>query len=524
MVLNIFLLRPSIARPDSAIDPDAGTTEYAGAADLPFFGRFFLGPEKEAEPTWFSFVNSGLIRPLPNFVQSGVSGVLVLSASNRFFAITFGRGRYLLKPGSYEEDFGLKVALNRINENDLSSIDTKTYDEFVTSSKIQVSRDARIENFGVDIARDILRAVQGKPKDGQFATRLAGADALTISRPGLQFQDLGALCAELLVAYRETTYQTNFKWVDNVKQVRDQATVARLEAALVAAILSNALGNMHLTLLDEGNRVEIAAYQFTHGGQGEFLNLELAAYIRHVVLPRRNSYDLSALKRHRLSIRLAGETEFRPHASIYESLVWETDLGGEVFAFFDGRWFKVARNYSDEVKAYWRSILRTAYPLPTALLTEDEGVYNRRASVADPQLALFDRVHLLPSSAGSPVEFCDLLSAQGQFIHVKWRYGSATFSHLFSQGSVAFETFLEDAGYRLRASQELTRIGKTAHLALLPTNQPNPALYEIVYAVLAPASAGTELLPFFSAVNLRQHGSRLRAVGVKLSLQHVIAQ
>jgi len=525
VVVNVFLLRTHIVGPRDAIDPEARVDEYAAAAGLDFQCRFFLGPPNEHPPTWFDFVNPGLIRQLPRRVQAGVSGVVVLAAAGRFFAITFGRGRYLLAPGSYEEDFGLKVALNRIEENDLKTMDTKTYDEIVTSARIQASRDTGLESFGVDISRDILRAVEGRPKDKQFATRLAGADAVTISRSGLVFADLADLCDELLTAYGEIGYRLKFPWVDNVRQVRDVSTLTMLDAALVTAIQTGNLGTMHLALSDDERAIGIEAYRFTRSGDSvEFPTLELAAYIQHSLGRRLPDLSIETLRQHRIKVRYAGSADFEPHAPIYQSLVWETSITGEIYAFFDGRWFAVETGYSNQVQQYCQGLIRQAYPLPNANLGEKEADYNRRAAGAAAGLALFDLQRLRATNGRSPIELCDLLSDKGHFIHVKRRYASATFSHQFAQGSVSAETFMSDLGFRQSAIRLLRRLRKRNHIPLFPKDRPTARNYEIVYAVVAPASAAAHLLPFFSAVNLRQHGQRLETLGFRVALQHVIAQ
>src|SRR5438128_641799 len=145
MVLTVFLLRTHVVRLDDAIDPDAEGTVFRGGAALSFQCLLFLGDQQTHRPDWYNFIGNNLLRPLPPRAQAGVSAVLIVEASARKFAITFGRGRFLLAPGSIEEGFGLKVSLNRVEAADLKSIDTRTYDEIVTSSKIQVSRDAGIE-------------------------------------------------------------------------------------------------------------------------------------------------------------------------------------------------------------------------------------------------------------------------------------------------------------------------------------------------------------------------------------------
>lgn len=64
-------------------------------------------------------------------------------------------------------------------------------------------------------------------------------------------------------------------------------------------------------------------------------------------------------------------------------------------------------------------------------------------------------------------------------------------------------------------------LGKNGHIALFPQGRPSANDYEVVFAVIAPATAAPHLLPFFSAVNFRQHGQRLETLGMRVSLQHV---
>lgn len=524
MVITVFLLKTHINSFDAAVDRSLHTRVFHGSATLGFDCRLFLQTPRPHPPTWADFVNSGLASPLPNLTLAGASALLVLHVSGRYFAVTFGRGRYLLVPGSYEEDFGLKVTLNRVDADDLSSIDTRLYDEIVTSSRIQVSRESSIEEFGADLSRDILRAVQGKARDSSFASRLAGADALTISRSALQFSELGTLCSDLLVAYGETAYRTRFGWVDNIRVVRDGTTITSLESALISALKSRNLGSMHLALSEIENTIDIAAYRFTGSGRTiEYSSLELGAYLKDAVGARLQRLTIAKLKQHRVRVRLVGSADFENRATIFDSLVWETTISGKTYALFDGRWFEVDGNYSQDVQQYCSSLLRTAYPLPTAGLDESEGDYNKRAAMADTRLALFDCSPLRPTGARTTIEFCDLMTDSGHLIHVKRRYSSATFSHLFAQGSVSAETLIRDQGFRQEAAQHLNGLGRTNHLVLLPTTRPVASNYEVVYGVIAPGSAARHLLPFFSAVNLRNHGRRLETIGVKVSLQHIVA-
>jgi hypothetical protein len=100
--LTVFLLKPNAAN---------GLTRYGLPAGPPFKGTLRLRPEISREPPWISFVCTGLIKDLTALTASS-SAVLMLEASDRVFTLTFGNGRWFLKPASYGRDFVLGVALN----------------------------------------------------------------------------------------------------------------------------------------------------------------------------------------------------------------------------------------------------------------------------------------------------------------------------------------------------------------------------------------------------------------------------
>ena len=47
----------------------------------------------------------------------------------------------------------------------MKTIDTSTFDALTTHSKIQTSKEASAQDFGIDIEQDLVRALTGTPKD-----------------------------------------------------------------------------------------------------------------------------------------------------------------------------------------------------------------------------------------------------------------------------------------------------------------------------------------------------------------------
>ena len=76
-----------------------------------------------------------------------------------------------------------------------------------------VSRDSSPAAFGLDVSRDLLRAVTGTPEDTQLAHGLTGSDALGFWTRA-QVPWFPTLMDRLLAAYGSEDYKRNFDFVD----------------------------------------------------------------------------------------------------------------------------------------------------------------------------------------------------------------------------------------------------------------------------------------------------------------------
>lgn len=518
---TIYLLKKAVTTLDAAFDVEKQTTRYNLASTLSFTGALFVGDQQQSQPKWVGLLNPFLQTPVARALSANISAVLLIEYEQRIFAITFGYGKGLLAASSWVRDFGLKVTINRVDPKKLRSVDTKTYEDMVISTRRQASRSATANSFEFDVARDLVRGVTGAPKDTTFFKRLTGSDAVTVSTE-LKFDDLGDLLDELLEAYKDTAYKANFGWIDNVKEV-DPTAQQKLDTILVAAVRSGNLNGMHLAPADIIAWEDIAGFNFTTGKKSIlYPELDLQDYLS-VLGTKVTSLDLDQLQRHKVQVRFEGSVEFHDQWAVYDCIVWEADMAGRKFVLFDGRWFEIDQDYAARVSKFVQGISKNSVALPTAKLGQEEGDYNEGVVVTYPdQFALLDRQTVYPAGAASPIEFCDLLSKDRHLIHVKKRSGSATLSHLFAQGSVSADAFLSDPEVRKEIRSKLSPKGKSSYRSLIPADRPTPIDFEVVYAVLAKnCTPWPPALPFFSAVNVMHHATRIQNLGFKVSLQHV---
>jgi len=518
---TIFLLKDEVTSVKTALDPEKYVNEYDLVEGLGFSGTLFVGSEKLYEPRWVQLLRPFLTSSVRQARAASVSAVLIIAYEKRLFAVTFGHGKGLLRKSSWIRDFGLKVTLNRVDPAKLRSIDTKTYEDIVVSTRKQTSRSSTLGSFELDVARDLLRAVTGVATDTTFFERVAGADSITLTTK-LAFRDFGDLLDELLVAYRDDTYKKSFGWIDNIKEV-DLDVKLNLDARVVSALQNGKIENMHLAPADIVEWSDIRGFNYTTGKKSiSYPELELTDYLE-VLGKDRAATSIDQLKRHNVRVRFGDSELFVDQWSVYECLVWDTELNGKKYVLFDGRWFEVDKTYAKTVEEYVSGLSASKVVLPDSQLGITEETYN--ASVAEnapAQFVLFDRQPIRAARATTSIEFCDLLSSSGQLIHVKKRSSSATLSHLFSQGSVSADVFLQDASARTAIRSKLKKLKKRTFIALIPAKRPVASKHEVIYAVLAKNSSNwPPALPFFSAVNLMHHAGRIQNLGFKVSLHHV---
>jgi uncharacterized protein (TIGR04141 family) len=142
---------------------------------------------------------------------------------------------------------------------------------------------------------------------------------------------------------------------------------------------------------------------------------------------------------------------------------------------------------------------------------EDELSYNARAAKAG--LHLFDRSLVYFEGERGPIEFCDLLTENREIIHVKRKGASSVLSHLFFQGFVSAEAFLEHREFR-----ENIRLDRPEVSHLIPADALDLSEFQVIYALIAETGAR---LPFFSKVALTAIVRQLRHMRYGIALQWI---
>jgi uncharacterized protein (TIGR04141 family) len=514
-----------------------------------FHAKLYVSEPEEKEPAWAAYLRNGF-PDLPTITNIMTNRALLIirtkyGTTDIHFAFPFGFGRYLLKSSSYVRNFGVKVALNAIykghpkkriiDTNLIQSIDTKTVSANTMHTRRQSNRKATFETFGVDVYRDILRSITGRPLDQtEWGTRVSGSDALTINCP-LDFKELGDRCGLIEELHLKKDYQEYFSWIDNIRIVTDPHLKEELEVYLRDSLRKKEVENVELAPPDIVDWDRIAEFQFSFGPNQTPNDLELDSLLAALesegkladlsIKQLKSTYRIDAVDSGGNTVGswnalqcLSGELAYNNRTYILE--------GNDFFAV-DDRFRQELDRYIGSLREYGRKLLKCK-----ARWCEDK--YNTEMGKKKEYLLLHKQDVRLPGKT-SPIEVCDLLSDDKCFIHVKPKFSSSTLSHLFSQGYVSGELLCSSPDFRrktLKAIEKALSIKTkktTAPLALLrnyatfEAESISPQEYTVVYAVIGDwkDKGFKDKLPFFSKINLRKCADDLRRFGFQVCCKRI---
>jgi uncharacterized protein (TIGR04141 family) len=493
VTLTVFLMKEGMNESD-CIEPELLSSLRSLAVSLRgrSLGTLYIRQTPTHPPQWAEFFGESAARSL---FSSSVSAVYVTKAAQRIFALTFGYGRHLIRPGSYEGRFGLRATLNSVDSELIRAVDASTLEANPFYAKTQAAREAPLGDFGLDLDRDILRAITGRPTDPGLGVQMTGADALSV-RVEATLEGLTKYLARYLEKSQQTHYRERFPWVDHVAEVRDPNEANKLNELLVEAIVEGGDAVVWAAIPEAIDWTGFDGFRFRSPTSGEVhddVNLD-----RMLESLQGEPPSLEVLRKRRVYCAVQGESQPSKSWTYLECLIAEVPYGGMIYMLNAGTWHRVDTNFAEQVKSEVDQIPRSAIQLPD-WGDESEATYNSRVSRdSQGRIELLDRKLIRHTGMASPIEFCDLLSIDRHVIHVKKYSQSSVLSHLFAQGLVSANCFLSDALFRERVNYHLG----AGHKLPVVTARIDASEYEIVFAI-GHSRASTFKLPFFSQVTLR---------------------
>jgi uncharacterized protein (TIGR04141 family) len=511
-ILTIFLLKEGLIEPSQILKPRENLSEVPVNVEGEERGTLFFQPSEKKQPAWLSLFQGAVDIDLKNAYNASTAAVWLLDVGERRVALAFGYGRNMLRPGVYEENFGLKITLNAVDSNKIKSLDRMTLDAVAQQSRIQASRDASLSEFGLDLEQDLLRAVTGTPSDSKLGLRLTGRDALQVT-VAVQMREVPSLIARYLEEFEKNDYKARFPWVDHIHEVEDPNKRADLDLQLLQKLRANNLDRLWLCLPEIMDWEGLGGFKYRNAKKAQLhQDIHAQTFLDEVDDPADLDEYMLKYRYQVCALAIENEAVVR-HWPVYNCLYCEVDSGPDTYLLNNGRWFRIATGFITRINEAIEKIPAPAFDLPS-YTDGSEGAYSKRVSECDEShFALMDRRLVGSISLPNPIEFCDLYSNEKHIVHLKRYSGSSTLSHLFAQAVVSAKVFLNETDFR----QELNNLLPDVYRLDSPTSKPNASEFEIVFGIIS-KSKNKLVLPFFSRVNLKNAFSNLSGMGFRVSI------
>jgi uncharacterized protein (TIGR04141 family) len=511
--LTIYLIKPEFNRWAQIVE------DSAQPHDIDSVGTLYTEASRPRAPDWVQDFFVDTFPTTRRLITSSAKAVLLVrirsTDASHIFAVTFGYGRSLLKDGVIEDRFGLKVVLNAVDPQSLRSIDKTALGSVPKQSREQMSRASAAATFGIDIEQDLVNAVTGRSRDPQLGKTISGRDALSVSVK-VDVTDIKEFLRACLAQYESNAYKTNFGWIDQIRDLRDPKTVADLDAILITRLRKNNLGKIWMAVPEIVDWVDVKGFRYARRKRADLkADLDVGEFLASLDGDEEITVDL--LKTTPIYVVSSRSDQAFDHWSSYKCLYAEIERGDKLFVLNNGRWYEIDKAFTAQVAQEFKRIPESSIVLPE-YAHADEGAYNASLPAAITDSYCMDQKMIDHGGGHSKIEFCDLATADKKLVHIKRYSGSTQLSHLFAQGVVSGELFLQDEAFRRKVNEKLPRALRLPDIR----KRPNPAEYEIVYGIISRSSNPLEI-PFFSKVNLRNAQRRLQAYGYKVTKKKIQA-
>ncbi len=517
---TIFLLKESAEDFEDCLKEPRSLTSNALKTQYGLDGKIFFSPSNTKAPRWKVYLEELSSETIDIEDNASNKALMLVKVKNRIMGIVFGYGRSFLKEDKIERNFGFKVALNLINPKKMRSINAATIEDMVVNTQRQASYSTSQEEFGLNITNDIMKGVTGEPYDSKYGNHISGKDSLIVS----VFMELSELKDKLtlyLEALTNNRYkEIGFDWVDNVCEVRDSILSEALDFDLADAIANKDVAHLHIAPPETTDWERVIGFCFsgigkkTNERESYDLNIVLQTYMDKL-RPDTNIYQ--KIRRDKLLAMSVDESVFSI-SSIYAALIYQTTYEGETYILCDGTWYEINSSFFNTVHTFVQNrVSISTIVLPNCPANIKEGDYNRIVADSSQHFCLMDQRMVSVEGGPKKVEACDIFTTNKQFVHIKNKGQSAQLSHLFSQGKVSAQCFVDDEMFRKQVLEIANEKFDTQvfDYKIKPLSQE----FEVVYGIIDSKTGSlNERLPFFSLVNLMLTAIELERMHFKYSV------
>ena len=271
--------------------------------------------------------------------------------------------------------------------------------------------------------------------DDKWGKRPTGGDPLSFAAE-IDFPGLGKVCRELTEANDRDDYKDRFGWLDSIRPIYDPQLLKSIEEDLVLQLLVGDFINLDLAPPEIVDWSRVTGFQYHFDYRQNFIRpeLQLSIYLSNLRYHENEDDYVNVEYFRRKSIRAldADGTEIY-RWSVWRCLTGEFEVNAATYVIDEGAIFEVSSDYLSVLNEdLSRMPLQEdlAWPIATESMNEDS--FNRKSAAALAPALLMDKKLVNSRMQTTPIEVCDVLTANRQLIHAKLKFGSRDLSHLFS--------------------------------------------------------------------------------------------
>jgi uncharacterized protein (TIGR04141 family) len=525
MRITVYLLRTDVGIEKETLRDHARYTECA------------LVPPSDADCEWRLFLHQGTpqdagwlkhIRPLfagpPPVTSFGISSgaVLLVRVHGRVFAITFGTGFHAIDEALKEPDFGLLVAANSIDPDQVMLADSRGMGKGRRNAMSRLPTPNDMFALGLLTDEEWIRRFGGVVELPGFARTASGADSLSLAIDQFSLVRLPETLGRALERWQADDYKTRFPFLTYFRRVSDKELVAELDE-MVADLVRARDPDVGFALPDE---YHLTADWYHVSRRRRYRDLyelltdevygaidEVDGWADPLDTVKVEAYDMN------------GDTVSSQRSLRSFAVATVERVAGAVkqqYTLTAGVWFRVDQAYVEQVDRFLANkVVDLTAELGLPVWDEDfleqnvEGSYGeqRYNNYVGDELGhlVLDR-KLYRGSAGERVEVCDLLTRSKQLVCVKRMDGSDKLSHLFQQGSVSAQLVMANDDYRDNLMTKLHELDPTAEFG-------NARDWTVVYAIATSRPGDLkDIMYFFSRAALKMHAEAIISRGFNVAV------
>ena len=509
--LSIYLIKSGIENPEDI---------FKNGAEIKVLKEFnndtvaYYIPTHSHEPIWLRdfFHMNGTGQLLQANSRVVLLKVIHFETETKVFAISFGYARFLFKDDVLEEQFGLRIILNSIQQNHIRRISKSSVGSNQKQSDEQLPRDSDISEFGFDINRDLMRSVSGKSEDEILEkSMLTGGDifSVTVSRDIENIDEFLAFCYK---RYTEKTYKERFAWIDNIKCVKNKERISSLNEKLIQEIQLKHFNNVWMAIPEVVSWEDIKDYRIT-GSKDYYSDISIEEVIASL---KKDLVSVDQLKSKRIIARSSrDETQSVYDWSAYSCVIAEISENGQEYCLNNGKWYIINNDFANSINELYKTLPLCLDVFPKYTHTnEDEYNCDLHKTLNNSHLLHTYKI-AIGGGSGNNIEPCDILWDK-KLVHIKKNGGSSVLSHLFNQSLVSSQMLL-DPNFRKKLRRKAKAAGEGDVI-------PEPFIaseYEIVLAIINKFADERPKIPFFSKVSICFVAQNINNLGYRLTIKNI---